>query len=278
MDQARDTTLTLFVACYNEEANVAGTLDTLVEALREVSAEAEVEAEIIVIDDASTDGTAQCVRQYMQRHPELAILLKVNRFNKGLAQNYIDAAFLGRGTYYRLICGDNVEPKQTFVTLFRRLGEADMLIPYQVECPGRSLFRRILSRTYTRLVNLLSGHHIRYYNGLAVHLRHNVMRWHTNYHGFAFQADLVTRLLDEGISYVEVPVRAHERANGRSKALTLKNWLSVSHFFLDLVIRRLGKLLFHRELRAAGEPGIWTSEAWRRFRQPVALSSDRRAA
>jgi glycosyltransferase involved in cell wall biosynthesis len=224
------------VACYNEEENIVATLDTLTAALTEVGSAYEV----IVIDDASTDQSVGVVRRYMHEHPQLPLTLKVNEKNRGLAYNFVEGAFMGSGRYYRFICGDNVEPKETFVTIFKQLGKADMIIPYQ-DCAGRPLLRRALSRAYTGLVNLISGHRIRYYNGNALHLRYNVMRWHPNCHGFGFQADLITRLLDQGASYQEVRVKAQERKKGRSKALTLKNFLSVTHTLLDLSIRRIGQ-------------------------------------
>jgi len=239
---ARAVHLTLFVACYNEEANIIGTLDTLLAALAEFS----FRWEIIVIDDASRDRSVPLIREYLGQHPALPIRLVVNDRNKGLAQNFIEGAFLGRGKYYRLICGDNVEPKEVLVEIFRHIGEADLIIPYQVRCEGKSVVRRGLSWLYTAIINTICGYRIKYYNGLAVLQRYHVMRWHTNYRGFGFQADMVTRLLDEGFSYKEIPVISIERRAGASTALQLKNVLSVSHTILDLSIRRLGRLLYPR--------------------------------
>ena len=229
--------ITFYVACYNEEGNITSTLDTLTAALAEV----DCSWEIIVVDDGSTDRSVEIIHRYIDEHPGLPIYCHINEKNKGLAETYIDAAFLGRGKYYRLVCGDDAEPKETFVTLLKHLREADMIIPYQVECKGKSLPRRMLSKTFTWLVNLVSGYRIRYYNGLAIHLRYNVMRWHTNNRGFGFQADLITRLLDQGFSYVEVPVVAQERTKGQSKAVTRKNFLSVAHTLFEMFIRRLGR-------------------------------------
>jgi glycosyltransferase involved in cell wall biosynthesis len=235
--------ITFFVACYNEEENITDTLDTLTAAL----AGSERSWEVIVVDDGSSDRSAAIIRRYIQEHPGLPIYCKVNEKNKGLAQSYIDAAFLGRGKYYRLVCGDNAEPEETFVTLMKHLGEADMIIPYQVECKGKSLSRRMLSNTYTWMVNTITGRRIRYYNGLAVHLRYNVMRWHTNSQGFGFQADMITRLLDEGFSYVEVPVVARERVKGQAKAINWRNFFSVGHTLLELVIRRVARATRRRK-------------------------------
>lgn len=232
-----DREITIFVACYDEEANIVRTLDTVVAGLPELGCTWEV----IVIDDASHDNSAALVRKYIAEHPEYPIALVVREKNQGLAQNYIEGAFLGSGRYYKLVCGDNVETKEMLVSVLRHRGEADMVIPYCVDDSDRSGLRRLISRFYTFLVNLISGHAVRYYNGVGVHLRYNVMRWHTNYYGFSFQADMITRLLDQGMSYVEVPTVAKERVGGDSKALTAKNFLSVLHFFIDLLIRRIGR-------------------------------------
>ncbi len=92
---------------------------------------------------------------------------------------------------------------------------------------------------YSRLINLISGFRLHYYNGLAVYLRYNVMRWHPNTRGFGFQVDIICMLLEQGFSYKEIPVRTVERKGGESRALTFKNMLSVAHTLLDIIIRRI---------------------------------------
>jgi hypothetical protein len=158
----------------------------------------------------------------------------------------MDVAFVGKGKYYRLICGDNAEPKETMVAVFREIGQADMIIPYYVTSEGKSLYRRSLSSAYAGLVNLISGFRLHYYNGLAVHLRYNVMRWHPNTRGFGFQADIICMLLDQGFTCKEVPVKTVERRTGTSNALTFRNQLSVAHTIVDLIFRRLANLVYRR--------------------------------
>jgi len=247
-DVEEDVDITFFVACYDEQENIVATLDTLLEALAEV----DWTWEILVIDDASQDRSVELVQRYIEDHFSLPIRLEVNEVNKGLAHNYTEGAFLGRGKYYRLVCGDNVEPKETFVTILRHLGEADMIIPYHVRCEGKAASRRLLSKAYVRLVNIISGYRIKYYNGLAVHRRYNVMRWHNYCRGFGFQADLIVRLLDEGYSYTEVCVEVFERTKGKAKAINVKNFLSVGHTLIDLAIRRLSRWAYGRRAPKVG--------------------------
>ena len=183
--------LTVFVSCYNERDFIVNTLKTLRAALAELG---RFSYEVIVIDDRSSDDSVALIKQYIAEHPQDRILLRANGVNLGWAQNYLDAAFMGRGKYYRVICGDNSEPKETMVTVFNSIGEADILIPYYATSEGRSAYRLIVSGIYTWLVNLLSGFRLHYYNGLPLHLRYNVMRWHSNTRGFGFQADILCLL------------------------------------------------------------------------------------
>ena len=240
-----DCDLSLFVACYNEEAGIIPTLETVVAAAGEVG----ISYDVVIIDDCSTDRSVEVILDYFRRHPSLPITLYVNEVNQGVGSNYAEAAFRCRGKFYRMICGDNVESKETLVSIFRRIGEADMIIPYPADTTFRGPFRRFVSSAFTVLVNLLSGNRIRYYNGLAVHFRYNVMRWHSNSHGFGFQADLITRLLDLKASYIEIPVYPNERAAGATKAFKFRNICSVGHTLLEIWLRRLGKLFYPEATR-----------------------------
>lgn len=235
--------VTFVVPCLNEEPRVVPTIETVVAAMRELP----YTYEILVIDDGSTDGTSRVVLNYIDAHSELPIVLERRVANRGLTRTYVDGAFLGQGKYYRQVCGDNVEPKETIIASLCELGKADMIIPYHGEVVGKSAFRKWLSNFYTTLVNMLSGYRIRYYNGLATHLRYNVMRWGPYSFGFGFQAELITRLLDEGASFIEVPVVAtHQAKSGGNSALNIKNFLSVSHTLLEICIRRVRRRTFHK--------------------------------
>jgi glycosyltransferase involved in cell wall biosynthesis len=233
--------LSLVIPCLNEERNIVATLDNVVAAM----AELPYTYEVLVVDDGSTDGTAALVSRYCEAHPGLPIRLHKHPRNRGLSRSYLDGAFLCHGKYYRMVCGDNAEPKDTLITTLQHLGKADMILSYHDPLTGKPLLRRALSHIYTALVNWISGYRIVYYNGCAVHLRYNVMRWGPYSFGFGFQAELITRLLDEGATHLEVPVAAtHREESGLGPALNVKNFLSVGHTLVELLIRRLRKRAF----------------------------------
>jgi len=261
--------VTVFVSCYNESQYIANTLDNVREALCEIGT---LTYEIIIIDDCSSDDSARVISEYLNRYPTERILFRRNLVNLGWAHNYVDAAFLGCGKYFRVVCGDESEPKETMVRVFRHLGEADILVPYYATTQGRSIYRRTLSRAYTALVNLLSGLHLSYYNGLHVHLRYNVMRWHSNTRGFGFQADLLCQLLGRGFSYKEIPVTTVERKKGNSTALSFRNFLSVGHTLFDILARRLANWTYKKGTSVpASTGGIWPERHWKGLALALAI-------
>jgi hypothetical protein len=123
--------------------------------------------------------------------------------------------------------------------IFDELGSADIVITY-LDPDYRWLHRRLLSRFYVRLVNLISGYDISHYHGTPLFRRVDVLRWHS-YRTVGFFADMITRLLDEGATYVEVPTPCHEREKGKSRALRVKNVISLAVGFSDMLLRRFSK-------------------------------------
>ena len=235
MENTAELLITFFVPCLNEEGNVGPTIDNIVQVGREL----EYSFEIIVVDDASTDGTVAEVRQQRDRYPDVAIALIENEFCRGLGRNYFMASHKAQGEYYMLINGDAVEPVPSIRKLLTHVGEADAIIPYFGLNESRTWSRRQLSRVFTFCVNSLSGNRLQYYNGPVIHRTENVVMWFSETVGFGYQAELLCRLLDEGISTVEVQIENSDRERGASKAFTLSNLLSTANTLFHILLRRL---------------------------------------
>ena len=234
--------ITFFVSCYNEEEFIVATLDTVQSAMVGLG----LTYDIVIIDDGSMDRSPEIVRTYIAEHPDMSIVFRQNARNKGWAQNYIDSTFIGKGRYHRAICGDNSEMVSTIRTVLNPLGEADIIIPYYVDVEDKRFVRHVVSTTYTTIVNLLSGNSLHYYNGLPIHRRYNVMRWHPDTRGFGFQAYILCLLLGQGATFKEVALSAQERRAGSSNALTWRNLLSVAHTLSEILLRRLSNRVHGR--------------------------------
>lgn len=227
------TTMSFIVTCYNEENNVIGAIEKVHEAARRLN----VSHEILVFDDASKDGTSRVVKEYMQKFPAVPVHLHQNQKNKGVAYNFVEGAFQGKGDYCRLICGDNIEPLETHLALLSKIGKADIIIPYYRVIVGRTLLRHCISGGFTRVVNFISGFKVKYYNGCPIFKRQDVMRWHVEATGLGYQAELIIRLLRQGKSYFEAIVDGFDREG--SVSFRMRNVLSVCHSLVKIFLSRL---------------------------------------
>ena len=235
--------ISFFVPCLNEESNVINTINTILLSIKRYN----LKYEILVIDDNSSDNTLQVVEDYKNQNPDINLVLIQNDITKGVGTTYIDTAFVATGKYYMLVNGDNVEPEETLVLILDQIGKADIIIPYFGNEDNRKFFRIVLSKMFTKLVNFFNGYNIPYYNGPVLHLRYNVMRWSPDTHGYAYQAELISRILQEGFNFKGIQIKNNDRVTGQSSAFTVKNIFAVVHSLLQIFLRRLRILLFYRK-------------------------------
>jgi glycosyltransferase involved in cell wall biosynthesis len=227
--------VTIFMPCRNEEGNVGRSLKEVAEAFKPYA----YTYEIIVVDDASTDGSVAEIAAFMKDNPGVRIVLKKNPRPLGVSYNLSDAAVLGRGRYFQFISSAFQNRHKTIRQTLEQLGNADIIITY-LDPDYRPVLRRRLSRLYNWLVNHISGYNISHYHGTPLFRRVDVIRWHS-YRTVGFYSDMITRMLDEGVSYTEVPTAVHDRETGQSTALRTRNVISLLIGFSDMLLRRFSK-------------------------------------
>ena len=226
--------ITFFVSCFNEAENVGKALDAIQEAMAAHSASYE----ILVVDDGSTDRTHYVVQAYHAAHPHLPIRLHRHLSNRGLGFSYFEGASLAKGRYYMLVAGDGDLPSETILNIVKRMGEADIINPYFADQRARPFIRRIFSRTFTKLVSLLGGHSLHYYNGPVLHRRINILEAKSRPNGFGYQAELLCALLREGRSVIEIPFAPSYRHH-QTDAFHLSNITSVLRSLFRIFLSRL---------------------------------------
>jgi len=119
----------------------------------------------------------------------------------------------------------------------------------------KTLMRYLISRTYTNLLNLLSGHRLHYYNGLPVHRRALLDQITITSSGFGFQGEILVKLLKSGCSYVQVGVLGAETTN-KTSIFRVRNLFSVTATLLKLLL----ELIRFRRLEIVPVPELARSE------------------
>lgn len=228
-------TITYFVPCYNEQDNVVPTIEMILAVMKS----RRFSFDVLVFDDASTDKSAQNVKNFLQKNPEAPVKLIENNTTKGLGRNYLTGAQMASGEHYMMVCGDNDTPPETLNFMLDQLGKADMIVPYLLNLDERPFGRRMFSKGFTQIVRLFSSSRLRYYNGIVLHKTSTVRKYAPSSSGFAYQAEILCRALANGLSYIEVPIRTVPQvAFFKTSAFRFKNILSVARSLVRILINR----------------------------------------
>lgn len=239
--------LSIVIPAYNEAANILGTLDNVTSALDGLG----LDAEILVIDDGSRDETAALVSTSAPRFPGLRLL--INERNMGFGATYRRGVDAATGQHIVMVHGDNAWGAGTLRDLFSRVGQADIVIGYTRNMwRSRTFTRTIISKTFTMLVNAITGRGLHYYNGLQVHRADLLKGMTIQSAGFGFQPEVLVKALTQTQTLIEVPMDLMEREHGDSKAFRWKNAIDVYQTLRRL--RAITRVPQRYDGRAAGAP------------------------
>ncbi len=210
-------TVSFIVPCYNERGNIGPTIKEIEQAVGDVGIS---EYEILVVDDCSRDGTGDVVAALMPQNTHIQLIR--NARNLGFGGAYKEGVRHATETYVIMIPGDNSYPADGIAAILREAGSVDIIVPYRKDGDARPWYRSGASVTFTRLINLLFGLNLPYYNGPVLHRTDQLKSIEIKTDGFAYGAEALVKLLKRGASYKPVGITIEERDEGRSSALKLK--------------------------------------------------------
>ena len=214
--------VTAVITAFNEEATVASAIAATNEALARFTDDYE----ILVVNDGSRDRTGAIADACARANARVRPLH--NPAKRNLGYNLRRAVAEARKDYtFAFVSADNYPSPEHFQNLLDAIGKRDVVIGYLVGYGNRTWFRRLLSIVFTRMMNLLFGNRIRYYNGPLI-VRTAV--WRTvpmTVGGFAYMAEVTATLLKRGVSYTEVPFTLTPERKGANFRMLRRNTGSV---------------------------------------------------
>jgi dolichol-phosphate mannosyltransferase len=188
--------------------------------------------EIVLIDDGSMDSTGAIMDRLAHELPHVRVVH--NKPNRGLGASYQRGVAEAKLEYVMMLCGDGGMPAASLPAIIAKIGTADIVVPYVLNLRDiKTPLRYAVSRSYTWLLNQISGQHLRYYNGLPVHRRVLLDQHVMTSSGFGFQGEILVKLLKAGHSFVEVGVKGAETTN-KSSIFRFRNVLSVGNTLFKL--------------------------------------------
>jgi len=198
--------------------------------------------ELLLFDDGSTDRTGAIMDELAAADPR-HVRVTHNPTPQNLGGVYKQGIALARMDYILMVPGDNENPGAALQAPFDAIGRADIVLPYPVNSDVRGFVRHLVSRVYVGLLNRLFGLRVRYYNGTVIHRTANLKDLSIKTSSFAYQAEILIKLLCAGKSFVEVPIRIDPPKPGRrSRAFRWRNMVQIGRtlgdLFMDIRVRR----------------------------------------
>lgn len=215
--------LTFIVPCLNEDKGIGPTIEKLIR----LSNKYQLSCEILAINDGSSDRTKEVIQSYSIQHPEIKLI--DHQTSQGLGYSYKEGFNMAKGKYCLLVTGDNLDREDQLAKVIALRGQSDIIIPYFLNFNDRHFFRRAVSICFTKLVQLFSGIPIKYFNGNVLHKTELLKKTVIKTDSFAYQAEIIIRMVKQGKSYQQVGITCDFNEAG-SHAFKLKNIIQVVLF------------------------------------------------
>jgi hypothetical protein len=208
-------TLSVVIPAYNEQDGIADIVERVLSVKTPLAKAGVHEMELIVVDDGSSDRTAEIVESY----PEVRLIRHAT--NKGYGAALKTGFHKARGDLLAFLDADGTYPPEFFPQLCQTAIEqkADLVIGSRMAGQESEMpvTRKLGNLFFAHLISLISNERISdSASGMRVLRREALPALYPLPDGLNFTPVMSTRALHEGIRMVEVPITYSERA-GRSK-------------------------------------------------------------
>ncbi len=237
--------MVVVVPTYNEAANLEWITERLLRAVPE--------ADLLVVDDGSPDGTGAIADRIAAAQPRVSVLHRTAKAGLGAAYLHGFAVALDRGydVVGEMDADGSHQPEQLH-RLVAALGDADLVIGSRWVPGGRvvnwSRWRLALSRGGNLYARTLLGIPVRDVTAGFRLFRAGTLRaidlGSVESVGYCFQADLTVRTLRAGLRVVEVPIEFLERERGESKmdrAVAVESLRRITRWGVETRLRRVAR-------------------------------------
>lgn len=207
---------------YNERNN----LPVLIWLLNRTFTTANLDYEIIIIDDASPDGTLEIAKQLQSLYSPSHIVLKPRAGKLGLGTAYVHGLKFATGNFVIIMDADFSHHPKFLPEMIRKQKEADYDIVTGTRYAGNGgvygwdLKRKLISRGANLFADTVLRPGISDLTGSFRLYKREVLEdviEKTMSKGYAFQMELIARAKALGYSVAEVPISFVDRVYGESK-------------------------------------------------------------
>ena len=201
--------LSVVIPAYNEEKRLPGTLEHTVRYLNDNVKEWE----LLVVEDGSTDNTAQVVETFAQRYPQVCLLSYP--FNKGKGWAVKQGVLNARYEPVLFMDADNATPVSEVEKLFEFIDDYDIVVGVRdlslIE-RVQPFHRRVAGKMFKLISNVIVPHGFRDTQCGFKLLKKREYAHFITIPGFSFDVELLYVAKKKGLRIKEVGVRWMDKA------------------------------------------------------------------
>ncbi len=209
----------VIVPTYNELYNISRLISEILEQ--------DPSLDVLVVDDASPDGTGEAVREIASNNSRVHLLARPGKLGLGTA--YVDGfrwALKRDYAYMFEMDADFSHDPRHLPAFLETIQEADLVIGSRyrkgrvtvVNWPMSRLFLSYAANLYARAI---TGLHVDDATGGFKCFRRKVLEdidlSSVRSNGYAFQIEMTYRAWKKGFRMIEIPIVFHDRTEGESK-------------------------------------------------------------
>ena len=221
--------LSVIMPALNEEKNIKKAVINTINALNKH----KINGEIIIINDGSTDNTANIVQELSKNIDNLKII--THEKPEGIGCSVWDGMKSSEKDVVVYFPADNENDPDDALIYFDLMKKVDIIVPFIHNLEVRTITRRIISAIFNFIINITFFTKFNYHNGTTFYRRVILNDIELSNLGFFYQTELLIKLIKKGYLFAEVPNFLDRRSGGKSKALTLKSLFQTIKSYLNLI-------------------------------------------
>jgi hypothetical protein len=229
--------ITVIVPAYKKAKILEAFVLTVIRSLEKLHFE---DYEILIITNPSENGiddeTSSVAKALETSHPCVKSIHLTHYANVGFKFRQ-GVRLATKDIVSCIFCATEIT-QDTMTAVLSHVGEAEVVLSYTANMESRAPSRVFLSRTFTRICNLLFGLHLVYYNGIPVYPRVLLQSLNLTNDSFAYNVEAFVSAIKThpGLTYVEVPIILNpEKATGA--AFKMSNIIGIGKTTLVLFWR-----------------------------------------